>query len=139
MFRRRSVSFAAVGARLCVPTVDMRIFMPDPSQRFEELTPPFELTAYQGMWGESRIGLVDVVEIRGREILLYGRITAPYLQDIYVSELHARNRMIVADLVPIDAENCRNGLQHVWTWTLGGFIVTRYPPWHDLPRPRLSS
>lgn len=139
MFRRRSVTFAAVGARLCVPTIDMRIFMPDSTQRFQELETPFELTVRQGTWGESRAGFVDVVEARGREILLYGRITPGYLQEVHVSELWTGNRRIVAELLPLDAENCPTGFQHVWTWALSGFAITRYPPWHDLPRARLSS
>jgi hypothetical protein len=34
-------------------------------------------------------------------------------------------------------EERHDGRQMIWNWEVYGFEVTRYPPWEDLPRPRL--
>lgn len=138
MLFRRSLRFAAVSARTCTWTADLRMLMPRPLKGLVRLPLPLPVVLRTLPEGEVSIGRVETVECRGREVLTYGRLTRGANQDWHAIELHLGREFIVPVFDWIDVEEMAEGRQRVWKWAITGFEVTRHPLWHDLPFTRMQ-
>lgn len=138
MWFGRSLRFAAVSARMCVWTVDLHILMPGPENALQRLSVPLPLTVLGRTHRESHLGFVDAVEIQGREILTYGRLTRGPRQDWFATEMYLGREFVVPRLRYLEVEETPTGRRRVWDWAVTGFELTRSPAWDDLPAPRVE-
>lgn len=138
MLFRRSLRFAAVSARTCTWTADLRMLMPEPPKGLVRLPLPLPVVLRTLNQGDVPIGRVESVETFGRQILSYGRLTPGVNQDWHAIELHLGREFIVPIFDWIDVEEMPNRRQRVWNWSITGFEVTRHPLWDDLPACRVK-
>lgn len=134
----RNAKFAAVCARTCTWTHDLRILMPTHAGPLEGLVTPLPLLIHTGTLRETVLGLVEHVEVCKKEVLCYGQLIRGAQQDWHAIEMYLGREYIVPLVDYLDVEERPDGRQMVWDWAVRGFEVTRYPPWDDLPAPRVQ-
>jgi len=138
MFFRRSLKFAAVCARTGVWTHTGHMLMPRASSPLEGGCTAVPLHLDSETSEEPPLGFVDTVETRGGELLAYGQIDRGPRGEWHAIEMYLGREFVIPRFREIDTEECTLGRRRLWDWRIVGFEVTRYPPWRDLPAPRVE-